>query len=139
MFCNECRVEKIEFFIFNSVILYKFNLYKYKGGVYILTQIIRGISHKQNMVRKAYILVGIKIGTACASGTFRSGAREICRTDFQPERMLINCALSQPRQILLLSKHIHMRIYNTHAWHTSINVYLHSKQLTYFTAIYHCT
>ena len=79
MCCNVVKVEAFCFFSwFISVILYKFNLYKYKGGVYILTQIIRGISHKQNMVRKAYILVGIKIGTACASGTFRSGAREIC-------------------------------------------------------------
>ena len=35
MHCKVDRVETIEFSCFNSVILYKVNLYKYEGRVYI--------------------------------------------------------------------------------------------------------
>ena len=43
---NDDRVEIIEISCFNSVILYKFYLYKYKRRVYILTQIIIEVSHE---------------------------------------------------------------------------------------------
>ena len=43
LYCNRGRVGTIEFSSFKSVIIYKGNLYKYEGQVYILTPIIKGV------------------------------------------------------------------------------------------------
>ena len=69
MYCKD-RVVVIEFSCFNSIIIYKFNLYKYEGQAYILSRPAR---HYRTWSEKGYIWNVGETDAGCPSERFEGG------------------------------------------------------------------